>query len=160
MFKPYVERSNNVVEEPKNVDVLVSETRKFSNELSSSHLSPTDTTKFKNFNVPRKLDCKLSYLEESQRQDLEKLLPEYEDLFPDVPSRTDQIYHDVDVGDAAPIKQHLYKLNPSKQQYLKEEIKYLPENDFIEPGRAVVGVLHAYFFPSQMKVNGFLQIIE
>ena len=29
----------------------------------------------------------------------------------------------MDVGDAAPVKQHQYGLNPSKQQYLKEEIK-------------------------------------
>lgn len=50
-----------------------------------------------------------------------------------MPSRTKQIYHDVDVGDAAPIKQHPYRLNPRKHQYLKEEIKYLLENDFIEP---------------------------
>ena len=28
-------------------------------------------------------------------QDLEKLLLEFEHLFPDVPTRTDQIYHDV-----------------------------------------------------------------
>ena len=37
------------------------------------------------------------------------------------------------VSDAAPVKQHPYRLNPSKQQYLKNEIKYLLENDFIEP---------------------------
>ncbi|KAK2561648.1 hypothetical protein P5673_015651 [Acropora cervicornis] len=39
----------------------------------------------------------------------------------------------VDVGNADPIKQHPYRLNPSKQKYLKEEIKYLLENNFIEP---------------------------
>ena len=72
-------------------------------------------------------------MEESQQKDLKKLLQGYKDLFPDVPSRTDQIYHDVHVSDAAPVKEHPYSLNPSKQQYLKNEIKYLPENDFIEP---------------------------
>ena len=72
-------------------------------------------------------------MEESQHKDLKKLLQEYKDLFPDVPSRTDQIYHDVHVSDTAPVKEHPYSLNPSKQQYLKNEIKYLPENDFIEP---------------------------
>ena len=79
------------------------------------------------------MDSKLSDLSESQRQDLEKLLLEFEHLFPDVPTRTDQIYHEVDVGNADLIKQHLYRLNLSKQQYLKEEIKYLLEDDFIEP---------------------------
>ena len=38
----------------------------------------------------------LSHLEESQRQDLEKLLQEYEVLFTEVPSRTDQIYYRID----------------------------------------------------------------
>ena len=57
----------------------------------------------------RNLNSKLS-------QDLEKLLLEFEHLFPDVPTRTDQIYHDVDVGNADPIKQHPYRLNPSKQK--------------------------------------------
>ena len=84
----------------------------------------------------RNLDSKLSHLSQSQRQDLEKLLLEFEHLFPDVPTRTDQIYHDVDVGNADPVKQHRYRLNPKKQQYLKEEINYLFENDFIEPSNS------------------------
>ena len=108
-------------------------TKELSGELSSSHLSPTYTTKLTNSNELWILDFKLSHLEESQREDLKKLLQEYRDLFPDVPSRADQIYHEMDVGDAAPVKQHPYGLNPSKQQYLKEEIKCLLENDFIEP---------------------------
>ena len=67
---------------------------------------------------------------------MEKLLLEFDHLFPDVPTRTDQVYHDVDVGNADPIKQHLYRLNPSKQKCLKEEIKYLLENAFIEPSNS------------------------
>lgn len=133
MLKPYVERDNNVVKEPLNVNVVISEPEDLSSEFSSSHLSPTDASKLTNSDVLKNLDSKLSHLEESQRQDLQKLLEKYSDLFPDVPSRTNQIYHDVDVGDAAPVKQHPYRLNPRKQQYLKEEVKYLLENDFIEP---------------------------
>ena len=34
------------------------------------------------------------------------------------------------------LKQDPYRLNPSKQKYLKEEIKYLIENDFIEPSNS------------------------
>ena len=44
-----------------------------------------------------------------------------------------KIFHDVDVGDAKPIKKHPYRPNPVKQQILKEENKYLLENYFIEP---------------------------
>ena len=89
-----------------------------------------------NTDVLQNLDSKLSHLSEIQRQDLEKLLLEFEHLFPDVPIRSDQIYHDTDVGYADPVKQHPCRLNPSKQEYLKEEINYLLENDFIEPSNS------------------------
>ena len=55
-----------------------------------------------------------------------------EHLFPDIPTRTDKIYHDVNVEDSQPVKQHPYRMNPTKQKYLKEEIQYLLDNDFIE----------------------------
>ena len=96
----------------------------------------------------KNLDSKLSHLEESQCQDLQELLEKYRDLFPDAPSKKNQIFHDVNVGDAAPVKQHSYRLNPRKQQYLKEEIKYLSSNQV-----AVVGVLHVYLFQNQMEAT-------
>ena len=76
---------------------------------------------------------KLEHVEDSKKQGLKELLYEYKDLFPDVPTRTNKIFDDVDVGDAKPVKQHPYRSNPVKQQVLKEEIQYLLENDFIEP---------------------------
>ena len=42
----------------------------------------------------------------------------------------------MDVSDAKPIKQHLYRSKTVKQQILKEEIQYLLENDFIEPSKS------------------------
>ena len=94
-------------------------------------------TRLTNTDVLRNLDSTLSRLSESQHHDLEKLLLEFEHLFPDFPTRTDQIYdYDVDVGNADPIKEHRYRLRPSKQKYLKKEIKYLLENDFIEPSNS------------------------
>ena len=65
-----------------------------------------------------------------------KILREFQCLFPDVPSKTDQTYHDVDVGEAQPVKQHPYRLNPKKQECLREEVKYLLENDLIEPSKS------------------------
>ena len=53
-----------------------------------------------------------------------------------MPKRTNKIFHDVDVGDAKPIKQHPYRSNPVKQYILKKEIQYLLENDFIEPSKS------------------------
>ena len=59
-------------------------------------------------------------------------------LFSDIPTRTDKIYHDVDVEDSQPIKQHPYMMNPTKQKKkcLNEEIQYLLDNDFIEPSQS------------------------
>ena len=57
-------------------------------------------------------------------------------LFPDMTTRTDQIYHDVDIEGSKPIKQHPYRMNPMKLQYLIREIQYLLDNDFIEPSQS------------------------
>jgi len=135
MLKPYAERSSDPVLQPVNV-VASEPNEELSSELSSNSFAPTDTTRFTNTDTLENLDSKLSHLTESQRQDLEKLLLEFKHLFPDVPTRTDQIYHDVDVGNADPVKQHPYRLSPSKQKYVKEKIKYLLENDFIEPSNS------------------------
>ena len=64
------------------------------------------------------------------------LILEYEHLFPDIPTRTDQIYDDVDIEGSKPIKQHPYRMNPIKLQYLREEIQYLLDKDFIEPSQS------------------------
>ena len=75
-------------------------------------------------------------MEPDQQTELKQLIREFGHLFPDIPSRTDKIYHDVDVGTSTPVKQHPYRMNTIKQQYLKDEIKYLLENDFIEPSKS------------------------
>ena len=51
------------------------------------------------------------------------------------PTRTAQIYHDVDSESSKPVKQQLYRLNPTKQQTVKEEIQYLLDW-LIEPSQS------------------------
>ena len=34
------------------------------------------------------------------------------------------------------MKQHPYRMNPVKQHYLREEVQYLLDNDFIEPSQS------------------------
>ena len=47
------------------------------------------------------------------------------------------IHHDVIIEDnTKPVKQHHYRMNPVKQQYLKEEVQYLLDNDFVEPSHS------------------------
>ena len=79
---------------------------------------------------------KLSHLDQTQRNELKMLILEYEHLFPDIPTRTDQMYHDVDTEGSKPIRQHPYRMNRTKLQYLREEIQYLLDNDFIEPSQS------------------------
>ena len=58
------------------------------------------------------LGTKLSHLPLVQRKELAEVITQYREVFPDVPSKTNLIEHDVDVGDSAPIKQHPYRVRP------------------------------------------------
>ena len=58
---------------------------------------------------------------------MKQLILEYEHLFPDIPSKTDKIYHDVELIDGS---------KPVKQQILRDEVQYLLDNDFIEPSQS------------------------
>jgi hypothetical protein len=54
----------------------------------------------------------------------------------DVPKKTTAACHDVIVGDAVPIKQHPYRLNLLKLEYLRSEVKYMLDNDIIEKSKS------------------------
>ena len=53
-----------------------------------------------------KLDQKLSHLDQVQRKELKQLIR----------AGTDKIYHDVNVENSQPVKQHPYRMNPTKQK--------------------------------------------
>ena len=89
-----------------------------------------------NSDILKDLDKKLSQLDQTQRDEVNLLILDYEHLFPDILTRTDQIYHDVDIEGSKPIKQHPYRMNPMKLQYLREEVQYLLDNDLIEPSQS------------------------
>ena len=100
------------------------------------HRTDPACSKLQNSNILKDLDKKLAHLDQIQRDELKMLILEYEHLFPYSPTRTDQIYHDVDIDGSKPSKQHSYTTNPMKLQYLREEIPYLLDNDFIEPSQS------------------------
>ena len=104
-------------------------------EMNFHKTAPT-CSKLQNSNILKDLDKKLSHLDQNQRDELKMLIRENEHLFPDIPTRTDQIYHDVDIEGSKPIKKHPYRMKPTKSQYLREEVQYLLENDFIEPSQS------------------------
>ncbi len=57
-------------------------------------------------------------------------------MFGDEPGKTDLTCHDVDVGQARPIKQQPYRLNPHKLKLVRKEIKYKLDHKIIEPSQS------------------------
>ena len=66
-------------------------------EEMSFHKTDPTSSKLQNSDKLKDLDKKLSHLDPTQCDELKMLILEYEHLFPDIPTRTDQIYHDVDI---------------------------------------------------------------
>ena len=60
------------------------------------------------------LEQKLGHLPENKQQELKALIVNFSSVFTDVAGMTTCVAHDVDVGDAQPIKQHPYRVNPTK----------------------------------------------
>ena len=88
--------------------------------------------KLKNSDVLADLGSKIGHLKEDQQQELSEVFDKYKDIFSDVPGQTTLLTHDVDVGDAAPIKQYPYRVNPFKLEAIREEIRYMKQNNIIE----------------------------
>ena len=82
------------------------------------------------------MDGKLGHLSDNVQCELKQLIHESEDIFPNVPSRTNAADHDVDVGGHEPTKQHPYRVNPLKIAHLNKEIEYMLENNIIEPSKS------------------------
>ena len=57
------------------------------------------------------LKDKLHHLSASKQ---DEIISDFTVLFPDVSGRTECVFHDVDVGDVKPIKQHPYRVNTIK----------------------------------------------
>ncbi|KAK7889547.1 hypothetical protein WMY93_025107 [Mugilogobius chulae] len=82
------------------------------------------------------LGARLSYLSEDQLGDIVVLLQSYPSLLGDTPSRTSVLEHDIDVGSAAPIKQHAYRCPLPKREAMKKEVQYLLENGLATPSHS------------------------
>ena len=134
MFKQYIDSSSVT---PINV---VSSVPQEQSEMNSEDMSLIKSdpvlSKLQNSDILKDLDQKFLHLNPAQRKELKQFIHEYEHLFPDIPTKTDKIYHAVNVEDSQSVKQHPCRMNPLKQNYLKEEIQYLLDNDFIEPSQS------------------------
>ena len=82
---------------------------------------------------------------------MEHLLLSFKKVFGDMPSRTTCCYHDVDVGDSPPIKQHLYRMNPIKLEQMRKEIDYICCKTTSQNRATVTGIALAYWYLNQME---------
>ena len=124
-MKGYVEENNSNIK-----PVLILTDNGKGNDQNQNWQS--DTTDNSDYGEDRKSWEKIEHLPSSKQQDILGLVSDFGTIFPDVPGKTTAALHDIEVGDASPIKQHPYRLNPIKLQHLKKEIKYMLDNDIIE----------------------------
>ena len=137
MLKKYIDRDSSVISSVNLVNSVPLEQNQMDSEDMNFVKSDPASSKLKNSDILKNLDQKLSHLSSDKRLEMKQLILEYEHLFPDIPSKTEKIYHDVELIDGSkPVKQHPYRMNPVKQQILREEVQYLLDNDFIEPSQS------------------------
>ena len=138
MLKKYHERkSDQTSENDKNVtndDTDAVLTSVSTTERDSDFEVTIQPMKLGNSETLENLDAKFQHLTYEQRGEIKALMREYKDLFPDVPGRVEGVFHDVDVGDSRPIKQHPYRVGPQKREAMAKEVKYMLENNIIERG--------------------------
>ena len=92
--------------------------------------------KLQNSDVLQNLEDKLSHLPKEEKDAIVELVHKFALLFPDVPGKTICACHDVDVGDARPIKQHAYRVNPTKLAALRKEVQYMLHNGIVKPSQS------------------------
>ena len=120
--------------------------RPVANVASVSDCSPDDSVnpsnpvgksmKLHNSDVLLNLDRKLNHLPEEERAVIKQIVEEFVDMFPDIPGRTIAGHHDVEVGDAYPIKQHPYWMNPIKLTGMRQEVEFMLQNGIIEQSQS------------------------
>ena len=81
----------------------------------------------------RVLEKKLQHLGESRRQEELDLVHRYPSVFTDKPGRTNVAAHDIDVGDARPIKSSPYRIHPGQVLEVREELRRMEDQGIIEP---------------------------
>ena len=82
------------------------------------------------------LETKLNHVPQDKRIPLIEFLLKYQSVFLDVTNRTNVLIHNVDVGNAHPIKQHPYRVNHIELKKLKQEVQYMLDKDIIEPSES------------------------
>ena len=75
-------------------------------------------------------------LSHPQSKQLERLQDEFGDIIQDISGKTTLVEHMISTGDSLPIRLPPYRLAPTAQETLREEIKTLLEQGIIEPSKS------------------------
>lgn len=89
--------------------------------------------RLKNSETLKNLESLFGHLSEERCAKLSALINRYPCLFIDTPSRTHLIEHDIDVGEAQPIRLHFYWVLEEKQKVMGTEKTYMLDNGIAEP---------------------------
>ncbi|XP_066982815.1 uncharacterized protein [Macrobrachium rosenbergii] len=130
-LKPYVGKCGDplaIVYEP--VSVVVDVPPEESDDLVCQVPSDALGENMQNLEL---LKSSLGHLNSNQREEVLNLIYSFSEVFQDAPGRTQVLSHDVDVGDASPVKQSPYRLNPVKLDLVSKEINYTLKHDLIQP---------------------------
>nr|XP_046229617.1 uncharacterized protein LOC124050808 isoform X1 [Scatophagus argus] len=125
LLKPYYFSENK---SPSSIAAVRSQ---FPTDGDDGVLVPDETLlhgKLKNSETLGKLESLLSHLSGERCAELCALIHSYSCLFGDTPTQTHVIEHDIDVGDAQPIRQRFYRVSEEKHKLMETEIKYMLEN--------------------------------
>ena len=134
MLKPYYDKRNLGTNK---ATVVVAPAEQDSPEETTSDTDiGMEVIRLKNSDILNNLNQKLKHLPNTKRKVIEGLLQEFVQLFPDVPGWTTAAIHDVDVGEATPIKQHAYRVNPIKRKCIRKEVEYMLQNGIVEPSQS------------------------
>ena len=89
--------------------------------------------RLKNSEALSHLNLLCRHLSATRSEELIELINSFPCLFSDTPGCTHLIEHDIDVGDAKPIRQRFYRVNSEKLKHLDAEVSYLLENGLAKP---------------------------
>lgn len=84
------------------------------------------------------------------------LILRFPGLFSDTSTRTNLIEHDIDVGDADPIRHRFYRVSSEKLRCLDTLVRYMLESDIAEP-LSPVGLLPVSWSVNRMGQTDFVR---
>lgn len=137
MLKSYVDRNESSVSSPQVSPVaaaaVVSSPYNPSDDELDDRRSSASCARLRNSEILGNLDAHLTHLSPAAKAEVGELINKFPSLFGDIPSQTNVLCHDIDVGNHAPIKQHAYRVSPEKRALMKQEADYLLENGLAVP---------------------------